>query len=89
MILRAQEHAKARNHSNRPGKRAVARVCHALPDSAMPFWLDVLILYCLELVLPCSGHDLGAVRFNFRVFCMVFGEFRSWLDVHMYAAYAD
>jgi hypothetical protein len=60
-----------RNHCKVQGKHAVARVCHALPDSAMPFWLDMQILYCAGIVPPRSGHDLRVARFN--VVCLLHG----------------
>jgi hypothetical protein len=68
--------------------RAVARVRHALSFCAMPSRLDMKILYCAGMVPPCSGRDLGAVRFSFVCVWQGFGDFRSKLEVLTHVSYA-
>jgi hypothetical protein len=51
-ITHDSERANTRNHRTPQGKGAVARVRHALSYGAMPFRLDVWMLFCVGMVPP-------------------------------------
>jgi hypothetical protein len=81
------ERVNTTNNCKMHGKRAVARVRHALSFCAMPSRLDMQILCRFSIGRGWSRYDLAMTwerhASELQLFCMVFGDFRPKLEVHI------